>query len=58
MALVTIRIEGDAAEDRLMKKLLAFADRVGLKPTAAARMLLKAALEYKSPVPQFPEGTR
>jgi antitoxin component of RelBE/YafQ-DinJ toxin-antitoxin module len=40
-----IRIEGDPATDALLRDVIAYAKKIGLKPTTAARMLIRRALD-------------
>ena len=40
-----IRIEGHSETDLLIRRVLQYADKVGLKPTTAARVLIRMALD-------------
>lgn len=42
-----IRIEGHTETDELIRRVIQYANKVGLKPTTTARMLIKEALDAK-----------
>lgn len=43
-----IRIEGHPETDELIRRVLQYSEKIGLKPTTAARMLIKEALDARS----------